>query len=323
MAKRKGGRAPRPGSPNPGGTPTPSGGPGGQSTFVFQQTGTFAFQQAGSFAFGPAAGSPPMPGGTTPVPQPAPAGGATALRAAGRLVGTVGRAGLAAGTAAAGGNVVGAAAGVATAFTAITSAVGPVGVALGSLGVAAVAAVGAVELLTGILLRRAQELEKYSPQLAEAGSRAELRQLGTDIREAQQLGPALAKLEDAQSELSQTVTELLTPIKEALAEFLTEALDIIRAILEIMKGPIAVAVEVIKAIGEMIASLPGVKQILGALHEIAQNTRKPIDPAIDALWDGWNELSRKAQNITGNGGLDELRDQLRDVKLNLPVFNGF
>ena len=191
-----------------------------------------------------------------------------------------------------------------------------------ALGVAAVATVAAVNRMADTFTQRAHELEAFSPVLAEAGARAEVRQLGVNINEAQQLGPALAKVEEAQSELSQSVSELLIPIKEMLAEFTAEALDIFRAIVEILKGPVQVACEFVRYIADILANFPGVKQMLSALHEIAANTKKDFADNSEWLWKGWEELSRHARDLDRGSGADELRDQLRDQTFNLPVFAG-
>jgi hypothetical protein len=91
------------------------------------------------------------------------------------------------------------------------------------LGVATTAVRGFANVVQGFVDRGA-ELAKYSPEISQARSMAEIRQMQGDIREAQALGPSIARLTEIQSEASDSLRDILLPIKQILIEDLAELL---------------------------------------------------------------------------------------------------
>jgi hypothetical protein len=108
------------------------------------------------------------------------------------------------------------------------------------LGVATTAVRGFANVVQGFVDRGA-ELAKYSPEISQARSMAEIRQMQGDIREAQALGPSIARLTEIQSEASDALREILLPIKQILID---EIAGILKEITEYLRenGPTIAAV---------------------------------------------------------------------------------
>lgn len=85
-------------------------------------------------------------------------------------------------------------------------------------------------------IARGRELSAYSPDLALANARADVRQILGDIREAQRLGPATARLTENYSRFKEDLREALEPVKLALIEALNRGTDTAREGVEVAKG---------------------------------------------------------------------------------------
>ena len=103
------------------------------------------------------------------------------------------------------------------------------------MGTAAGAAASAYTTAADAFIQRGKELQKYDSGLAGANARAEVQGIRSDIREAQELGQAVARLTDAQTKLDAELREILLPVKKFLAvevakitEFLAQAVEEIR-----------------------------------------------------------------------------------------------
>ena len=79
-------------------------------------------------------------------------------------------------------------------------------------------AADALNGLTQAFLQKADQLAKYSPDIAVAKARAEVAETMHSIGEAQQLGPRLARLVELQSETQLAFDKAMLPVKEALLE---------------------------------------------------------------------------------------------------------
>lgn len=143
-------------------------------------------------------------------------------------------------------------------------------------------------------VERGKELSQFSAPLAIAGAQADIRSLFADIREAEALGPSLARLTDAQSRLSTDLRDMLLPIKQTLIENLGELLDYFRALIAILKaageavGPaVAVATDPLRKLLAIIG--PAVAPIQQHLKDIADAAKKdeeddePLKAIHDAL----------------------------------------
>jgi RuvA, C-terminal domain len=83
---------------------------------------------------------------------------------------------------------------------------------------------------------RGKQLQGFSGELTGANALADVRSMMADIREANALGPDLAKLTEAQSELSNDVRDMLLPIKQAVIGLLTDVLRMIQDTLPYIKA---------------------------------------------------------------------------------------
>jgi hypothetical protein len=79
--------------------------------------------------------------------------------------------------------------------------------------------------LDAAFLERAKVLGGYSGAIAGAEANADVRSLLADMREADTLGPDLARMVDAQSRLDTSMRELLLPLKQFALEWLAPRLE--------------------------------------------------------------------------------------------------
>lgn len=161
---------------------------------------------------------------------------------------------------------------VATGMMAVGGSLGPFGVAL----MAGTAAVGAFNQVVNAFIQRGQELSKYSGDLSVAFARSEVRQTRSDIREAQELGPDIARMVEAQSQMSEGFQELLLPIKKFLVEYLAATMEVI---VEFLRDAKSAA----KALPDFVAFIQGATAAMGWLERLnAAN---------------WQEMMRQGINL--------------------------
>ncbi len=72
---------------------------------------------------------------------------------------------------------------------------------------------------------RGRELAGMNGQLAGASAYADITRMRSDLREAQELGPQMARLIENQAKTEATIRELLLPVKNFVLEFLNDALE--------------------------------------------------------------------------------------------------
>jgi hypothetical protein len=208
----------------------------------------------------------------------------------------------------------------------IAVAAGPAGVALGAVAVAAGLVVAAFKRAADAFLERAKELEGFSPQIAAAGARAEVRTIGADIREAGVLGPGLSRLVDAQSRLDIAIRDVLLPIKEVvlnvvapLMEFMADMTEKIRDAILGIDNLIQAAPDLIRA--AFAGDIEGFqkrwdKMIEEARRELGQG-RNAADDWLDQIF----QLGRPGSMPNHPRSPDPL-SQLGDQALNIPAFGG-
>ncbi len=182
-------------------------------------------------------------------------------------------------------------------FVALSGQMPVFGEYLERVGGVAIKTVGALNTLTEAFISRAQEIGGYSPQLATANAMAEVRSLLGDIREADRLGPEMARLVDAESRLSNDLREMLLPVKEFiirnLADFVAWLRDFLLTTKVLIEG-IAEVIGGIKTGNEEIAG-HGVAVVTN-LEDFARTARM--------------ERDRKANEDMKNLNLGALFDQL-------------
>ncbi len=114
--------------------------------------------------------------------------------------------------------------GVVSAFAEMAAAAGPVAAVVGGFAAAAAGAY-AFAKTAEYFVERGKQLAPYSGELSAAGARAEVAGIHADIREAQQLGPAIARLTDAQTATEMAYREAMLPLKEAVLELITPVME--------------------------------------------------------------------------------------------------
>lgn len=107
---------------------------------------------------------------------------------------------------------------------------------LGDVAAAQVRLQGAIiempEKLTNAFIQRAGQIGQYSPQISMAQAQAQARNTMADLREAQVLGPSMARMIDAQNRQEQAFRELVLPIKKVVVELLADRLELLAKVAE-------------------------------------------------------------------------------------------
>lgn len=226
-------------------------------------------------------------------------------------------------TAAAGGG--GGAAGAGAAVTAasggvagISAIAAPVAIAVGAIA----ALTYAFTKATQHFIERGRELEKYSPELAGAGARQNIRDVQTDLREAQRMGGAYAGLSDQWGELKMILNELFLPFKQAIVESLTLGVRLFTDMIELIKPFIELAGGVLSMLGKVLhylydSALAGIEALIAIRDKLLGTTKTELpDPLKMFLNDATNQ----------NGGArNRQADPLQraaDQRLNIPAFAG-
>lgn len=104
--------------------------------------------------------------------------------------------------------------------------------AIGAAGVAVGAFATALVTITQAVNARARELAPLSPTLAMSSARADIKSFFADVKEAQTLGPGMARVQDASTDIWVEIRNLLLPIKEFLIDKLATLLEFIRDVLQ-------------------------------------------------------------------------------------------
>lgn len=130
------------------------------------------------------------------------------------------------------GNAVGLVEKTADVFSKVVSVVPVAGKMLGELAKTGATAVRAVDDVAKAFLARAAELVIYSPQIAAAQGRQEMREIRMGLREGQALGGKYAQLQDSYGKLEERVSTALLGIKSVLLDLLNKILEKINDFLD-------------------------------------------------------------------------------------------
>lgn len=118
------------------------------------------------------------------------------------------------------------------ALATLSAAALPVGAAFVAIDAAtklATAAFGKAREAMESFVNRAHELSAFSPAIAGAEARADVRSLLDDMREAQDLGPDMARLLDSESDLRHEIREMLLPIKRVAVSTIADGLLVVES----------------------------------------------------------------------------------------------
>jgi len=150
---------------------------------------------------------------------------------------------------------------------------------------AATAIVGEFYKVVTAFVERGKQLQGYSADLSMANARASITSTLADIREAQELGPALARLTDAKTDFDLALRELLLPIKKAVVEIMVPILQTMTHMVENVSDQMKLLAD----IGEIVSDvLLGGKDSNTSLLEVVQKifefiTRTKRDKTITSL----------------------------------------
>jgi hypothetical protein len=199
-------------------------------------------------------------------------------------------------------------------------ALGPAGMAAGAA--LSVVASGAKAFLAVVqsFIERGKQLEQYSGELSAASARSEVRERLADIREAQEIGPEITRLVDAQLQFDTDMREIWLPIKKAIVDVLgavmEELADVMRDMKPILIGLSAVIAELIKVAADaMNLHIPTAVERLGQIPaKVGEAVAKATEPKGDEGGMAIQQLMQLAQNRGGaalNKNLGALQNALK------------
>lgn len=164
-----------------------------------------------------------------------------------------------------------------------------VGAAAAAVGVAALAFDAGMHIATdelkvfGIKLASASDdLAAFSPQLSGANAMADVRSLMDDMKEANAVGPDLARIAESQSDMQHELREMFLPIKAMVADLMADLMEDMRAGIKLL-AQLAEAIfkwmEENKGLTETLKEtlIPGygiIKTVHRLLGDIEDNTKK-------------------------------------------------
>jgi hypothetical protein len=111
---------------------------------------------------------------------------------------------------------------------------------------------GLPERLTAAFIARAHELAPVSGAITGAEARSEVRGTLADVREAQELGPAMARMIDAEMDLKLEFRQLILPIKKFVVEVLADRLELIVRLVKIAENFPTIFEKSIDTLGQVI-----------------------------------------------------------------------
>lgn len=160
---------------------------------------------------------------------------------------------------------------------------GPAGLAAAASLTAVTAGATAFGQVVDAFVRRGRELAGLDARLASASAQADMTRMRADFREANQLGPQMAKLIEQQAKAEATFREIALPIKTWVLTFLNASIELgLKALLQILeiamevkKFPDAALMLInpgliaLKAFPNLEATVAEIKKILAGEGDIA------------------------------------------------------
>lgn len=150
-------------------------------------------------------------------------------------------------------------------------------------------------------VKRGEQISGYNPQLAAANAMADVRSLMADMREANELGPTMARLTTIQSQLHADFRETMLPLKKVVMEVLIDVLEVLRGLLAAAKTAGGFLKEKAISINDILADGVGpvswgaklAKALMEYLGKQSQDDEKFVD--------FWDDLRNPA--VAPNGGV--------------------
>lgn len=209
----------------------------------------------------------------------------------------------------------------------IAATMGPAGEVVGATLKALNFAFDQATKTVDAFVERGKELSKYSPELAVSNATADIRKMFADMREAEELGPALAHLTDAQSQVSAELQELLLPIKQVVVEALSGVLVVIAQDIKALHEFGELAFKKFEEMdeklgGALTAILKGTSVFTLLLSELIDIARKAKEVDGEESERLFREIMR--QVAAAEMGADRRRradeiDGARKARLNMPI----
>jgi hypothetical protein len=194
---------------------------------------------------------------------------------------------------------------VAQGMSSLAKEVPVVGHVLGQMADTGIAFVDSWNKVIDAFLTRGRELAPYSQSLTEATTTADLRSMMADMREADQLGPSLSRLTDAQSRLVNEFRELVLPIKEVVVNGLAFYLE---RIVQQLERANEVSIDA-RASADMMAELRD-----AAMRGDVNKTNELLRTLPQRLREQWENDQRNRDDL----GAEKLMNQLLGIRDKLP-----
>ena len=199
-----------------------------------------------------------------------------------------------------------------------------IGEALGGLlsGVTKVAT--AIHDTADAFSERGKQLAPFNTELAQAAVEAEMRKFGSQIQEAQTLGPALSELMIKQAEFDARLAEILLPIKKFIIEQLSGFIESMQSWMETIRNFFLEVIEIGKTLADAARDFlkgdfaKSIQDLTEMGDRMAKAIEKPPDEERSTQFnDAMEQLTRFASDA------EEHRDAARrmaDARIARPAF---
>ena len=197
---------------------------------------------------------------------------------------------------------------------------GPTGAAAGAALSAVATGVQAFGNVIDSFIKRGEQLAQYSPEIAQSQAKREIANELADMQEAESLGPGIARLMDAQNDISNILREALLPIKKYIV-------DTLAPILEFLADQIRNGVILINDVATILKNIPdAIYQIVTLSSSGFNDVTERISREMDETRKTFDKNNRKDfEPITRvNSIIDELAKQIINPinPVNDPIIGG-
>ena len=190
-------------------------------------------------------------------------------------------------------------------------------------------AVEPIRDFTGVVnsfVERGKQLAAYSPDLALSGAKVEIRDLLADIREADTLGPGMARLQDAQDKAWNEMREILLPLKKWIVETLASIMETLVADIKEGRVQVVALVDLIKEISKLAVlastNLPLATQMLGKIPDYMKDKLKELRDEAKNDDPDFDQMGMLGTNIKFINTADLPVGLGRGNQMNIPLFGG-
>jgi hypothetical protein len=168
------------------------------------------------------------------------------------------------------------------------------------------------------LVRRGEELARYSPELAYTSAINQVRRLHADVREAERMGPAMASLMDSRGRLEIAFREAMMPLREQITFMQIGMTERLNAALEAAReagGGLRGILEGLRVVSQ--GNFDQVRELVRRAR--ARDEERRVADADRRLQEVQEKLDQ--QLIPEFNQPDLANIQPPDLRLNIPIFN--